>query len=266
VNSIEGDSYKLKKNLVIASILIVFFGILFWSSYGVLVKSTNWEKIGTVKQVCRVITRFFPPDVAFLTELAKPTLDTFLIAVLSTFLSLILSLPVAYLAARNFTPLMFITYPIGRFIMTISRSVHEVVWALIFVAALGLGPFAGILALGLRSIGFVSKLTAEQLENIDYKPIEAIRATGASGFQVLVFAIIPQMLPLFIGTAVFQWDINIRRATVIGIVGGGGIGLIFSQKMMAYQYTQATGCLVAILLLVLFGEYVSTRLRSVITR
>ncbi|MFW6139297.1 MAG: PhnE/PtxC family ABC transporter permease, partial [Spirochaetota bacterium] len=212
----EEKRIKYKKMITMSLVVITILVILIWSIYGVMVVGTRWEKIGSIQQVARTIGRFFPPDISFLTQLAKPTLDTFLIAVLGTFLALILSWPIAYLAARNFTPVIFITYPIGRFIMTISRSVHEVVWALIFVAALGLGPFAGILALGLRSIGFVAKLTAEQMENIDYRPIEAVRATGASGFQVLTFAIIPQLLPQFVGTAIFQWDINIRRATVIG--------------------------------------------------
>ena len=258
------ESMKKKKILYTTLILTGFFAILIWSIYGVLVRDTNWAKIGTMKEIWEAITRFFPPAWGYVLELAKPTLDTFLIAVLGTFIALVLSVPVAWFAARNFTPYFPVTYPLGRFIMTVSRSVHEIIWALIFVAAVGLGPFAGIIALGMRSVGFTSKLTAEQIENIDYRPIEAIRAVGGNPMQVFFYATIPQVLPLFIGTAIFQWDINIRRATIIGIVGGGGLGLIFSQKMAAYQYTQATACLVAILLLVLVGEYTSTRLRTLI--
>ncbi|MBW2058976.1 MAG: phosphonate ABC transporter, permease protein PhnE [Deltaproteobacteria bacterium] len=246
-------------------LLLALTGVMAWSTYGVFVVGTDWRKVGDLQQVWRAITRFFPPNWPYVLELGRATFDTFLIAVIGTFLALILALPVAWLAARNITPFAPVTYPIGRFIMTVSRSVHEVVWALIFVAALGLGPFAGILALGVRSIGFMSKLTAEQIENIDYRPIEAIRSTGASGAQVVLYGIIPQILPLFIGSAIFQWDINIRRATIIGIVGGGGLGLIFSIKMMAYQYTNATAVLVAILGLVLLGEFVSTKLRTMLT-
>lgn len=247
-------------------LLLLFFAVLFlWSSYGILIVGTNWEKVGSLQQVWRAITRFFPPNWPYVLELGKATFDTFLISLIGTFLALVLAIPVVWFAASNITPFPVITYPIGRFIMTISRSVHEVVWALIFVAALGLGPFAGILALGVRSIGFVSKLTAEQIEDIDYRPIEAIRSTGANGIQVFLYGIIPQILPLYIGSAIFQWDINIRRATIIGIVGGGGLGLIFSIKMMAYQYTNATAVLVAVLALVLLGEFVSTKLRTMIT-
>ena len=247
-------------------LLLLFLAVLLlWSSYGILVVGTNWEKVGTFQQVWRAVTRFFPPNLPYTLELGKATFDTFLISLLGTFLALVLSIPVAWFAASNITPFKPITYPIGRFVMTISRSVHEVVWALIFVAAFGLGPFAGILALGVRSIGFVSKLTAEQIEDIDYRPIEAIRATGAGGLQVFLYGILPQILPLYIGNAIFQWDINIRRATIIGIVGGGGLGLIFSIKMMAYQYTNATAVLVAVLILVLLGEFISTKLRTMIT-
>ena len=261
------ESYKLmkkKKTLYTTLILVVFFAVLIWSVYGVLIRDTNWSKIGSAKEIWEAVTRFFPPAWEYTLKLAKPTLDTFLIAVLGTFIALIISVPVAWFAARNFTPFFPVTYPLGRFIMTISRSVHEIVWALIFVAAVGLGPFAGIIALGMRSVGFTSKLTAEQIENIDYRPIEAIRAVGGSPMQVFFYATIPQVLPQFIGTAIFQWDINIRRATIIGIVGGGGLGLVFSQKMASYQYTQATACLLAILILVLIGEYTSTRLRTLI--
>lgn len=246
-------------------VVVILALVFLWSIYGVFVAGTDWQKVGNIQQLWRAVTRFFPPNWPYVLQLGKATFDTFLISLIGTILALVLALPVAWFAAKNITPFAPVTYPVGRFIMTVSRSVHEVVWALIFVAALGLGPFAGILALGIRSIGFVSKLTAEQIENIDYRPIEAIRATGATGFQVLLYGIIPQVLPLFVGSAIFQWDINIRRATIIGIVGGGGLGLIFSIKMMAYQYTNATAVLVAILGLVLVGEYVSTRLRTTIT-
>jgi phosphonate transport system permease protein len=256
---------SIKSRIYRYGFLLLLLLVFYWSVHGIFVAGTDWVKVGNPQQVWRVITRFFPPHWSYVLELGKATFDTFLIGALGTILSLVLSLPIAWFAAHNITPFLPVTYPIGRFIMTISRSVHEVVWALIFVAALGLGPFAGILALAFRSIGFVSKLTAEQIENIDYRPIEAIRAAGGSVIDEVLWGIIPQILPLFIGTAIFQWDINIRRATIIGIVGGGGLGLLFSIKMMAYQYTDATAVLVAILILVLSGEYASTKLRGMVT-
>ena len=239
--------------------LILIFTV--WFAYDLLWTGTDWSRMAHPKQALETILRFFPPNLSFILTLLKPTIETFMIAVLGTVLAVIISIPVSWLAARNITPYFPITYPIGRFIMTISRSVHEIVWGLIFVSALGLGPFPGIMAIGMRSIGFLSKLTAEEIENVNTGPIEAIEATGAGKAQVFLYGIVPQILHLFIGNTIFQWDINIRRATIIGLVGAGGIGIVFSVQMAMYQYRNATATIVAILILVIFGEYVSNRLR-----
>jgi phosphonate transport system permease protein len=232
-----------------------------WFGYSLLGIKTDWSRMASLKQMAITISRFFPPNLSFILTLVRPTIETFMIAVLGTLLAVILSIPVSFLAARNITPYFPITYPIGRFIMTISRSVHEIVWGLIFVAALGLGAFPGIIAIGMRSVGFLSKLTAEEIEHVNIGPIEAMEATGASKAQVILYGIIPQIWHLFIGNAIFQWDINIRRATIIGLVGAGGIGIVFSVQMAMYNYRNATATIVAILILVIIGEYVSNRLR-----
>lgn len=239
----------------------LFFVLAVWFAYSLLLVETDWSRIATPAQILKTILRFFPPNLSFLLTLLKPTIETFMIAVLGTVLAILFSIPVSWLAARNITPYLPITYPIGRLIMTISRSVHEIVWGLIFVAALGLGPFPGILAIGMRSIGFLSKLTAEEIEHVNMGPIEAIEATGASKAQVILYGIIPQVLHLFIGNVIFQWDINIRRATIIGLVGAGGIGIVFTIQMAMYQYRNATATIIAVLILVMLGEYVSNRLR-----
>jgi phosphonate transport system permease protein len=138
--------------------------------------------------------------------------------------------------------------------MTFSRSVHEIVWGLIFVSAVGLGAFPGILAISMRSIGFISKLTAEAIEDIDPGPLEAIRSTGANQFQVILYGVIPQILPVYLGNAIFQWDINIRRATIMGLVGAGGLGLTFHRQLVMYNYGGVTTVIIAILFLVGLGE------------
>jgi phosphonate transport system permease protein len=232
-----------------------------WFGYSLLGVKTDWSRMASLKQMAITISRFFPPNLSFVLTLVRPTIETFMIAVLGTLLAIMLSIPVSFLAARNITPYFPITYPIGRFIMTISRSVHEIVWGLIFVAALGLGALPGIIAIGMRSVGFLSKLTAEEIEHVNIGPIEAIEATGATKAQVILYGIVPQVLHLFIGNAIFQWDINIRRATIIGLVGAGGIGIVFSVQMAMYNYRNATATIVAILILVIIGEYVSNRLR-----
>ena len=238
--------------------------IIIWCGHAIIVVGTDWNRMGNLQQIATTILRFFPPNVRFLPKLIDPVLETFIIAVLGTALAIILSIPVSWFAARNITPYFPITYPIGRFIMTISRSVHEIVWALIFVSALGLGAFPGIMAIGMRSIGFMSKLTAEEIENVDKGPIEAIEATGANKLQVIRYGIVPQIIPLFLGNAIFQWDINIRRASIMGIVGAGGIGIVFSVQMAMYNYHNAMSTIIAILILVAIGEFISNRLRMLI--
>ena len=140
-------------------------------------------------------------------------------------IAIILAVPVAYCAARNTTPSVAFVRPVALFIIVSSRSINSLIWALMLVTIIGPGVFAGILAIGLRSIGFCAKLLYEAIEEIDESQVEAVRATGASGAQVTAYGIVPQVLPAFAGISVFRWDINIRESTVLGLVGAGGIGL-----------------------------------------
>jgi phosphonate transport system permease protein len=256
---------KRKKYKAIRYGLYIFiFLLVIGSIQTTIIKDTDWEKIGTFGTVVKALARFFPPDFSLLPHLVKPTIETFMIACLGTILALVLAIPVSWFAAHNITPYKSITYPIGRAIMTLSRSVHEIVWGLIFVAAVGLGAFPGILAVAMRSIGFISKLTAEAIEDINPGQMEAIRATGANGFQVILFAVIPQILPVFVGNTIFQWDINIRRATIMGLVGAGGLGLTFHRQLVMYNYGGVTTVIIALLLLIAIGEVGSYYIRKAI--
>jgi phosphonate transport system permease protein len=256
---------KRKKYKAIRYGLYIFiFLLVLGSIQTTIIKDTDWEKIGTFGTVVKALARFFPPDFSLFPHLVKPTIETFMIACLGTFLALVLAIPVSWFAAHNITPYKSITYPIGRAIMTLSRSVHEIVWGLIFVAAVGLGAFPGILAVAMRSIGFISKLTAEAIEDINPGQMEAIRATGANGFQVILYAVIPQILPVFIGNTIFQWDINIRRATIMGLVGAGGLGLTFHRQLVMYNYGGVTTVIIALLLLIAIGEVGSYYIRKAI--
>src|SRR5204862_4162749 len=136
--------------------------------------------------------------------LVDPAIDTALMATLASLLGLVLALPVAWLGAANITPLGKASYVFGRGLMTLSRSVHEIVWGLIFVSAVGLGALAGVLAMAVRSIGFISKTIAEAIEDVDPKPLEAIRAAGGTKFQILWFAILPEIIPVFVGNMIFE--------------------------------------------------------------
>ena len=127
----------------------------------------------------------------------------------------------AWFGAANITPNEKVSYAVGRLMMVLSRSVHEIVWGLLFVSAVGLGALAGVLAMAVRSVGFISKIIAEAIEDVDPKPVEAIRAVGGNKFQVLLYGIVPQIVPVFVGNMIFEWDINIRRSTIMGLVGAG---------------------------------------------
>ncbi len=151
---------------------------------------------------------------------------------------------------------------IGRFILVASRSVNTVVWGLLFVAIFGPGPLAGIWAITFRSIGFMGKLIAEAIEEIDEGTVEAIEATGASRLQVLWIGILPQVLPVIYGTTVYRWDINIRESTVLGFVGAGGIGILLYSSINQFLWQEVTVIMMSVFGVVLFSEFVSATVRQ----
>lgn len=231
------------------------------ASIHLLVIGTDWSRIGTLGQIADTIASL-TPNLAYLTKITKPLFETALMAFWGTLLAVVMSIPVAYLGATRTTPSMILGFPIGRGIIVLSRSTHELIFALIFVAALGLGPLPGMLALACRSVGFMSKTTAEAIENVSEGPLEALQATGAGKASQFLFGVVPQVTPIFLGNAIFQFDINIRRAAILGMVGAGGIGLHFSEQMKTYNYGNAGACVLAVVVLVIIGEIVSNRLRT----
>ncbi len=230
-------------------------------SIHLLVIGTDWSRMGSPGQIAATVFSLVP-NLAYVPKVLEPLLETALMAFWGTLLAVIMSIPIAYLAATTTTPSMLLTFPLGRALIVLSRSTHEIIFALIFVSALGLGPLPGILALGCRSVGFMSKTTAEAIENVNRGPIEAIASTGAGGAARFLFAVVPQVFPAFLGNAIFQFDINIRRASILGMVGAGGIGLHFSEQMKAYNYGNAGACVLAVVVLVIVGEIVSNRVRT----
>jgi len=171
---------------------------------------------------------------------------------------------VAFFAARNTTPSIRFVRPIALFIIVTSRSINSLIWALLLVAILGPGILAGILAIALRSIGFVSKLLYEGIEEINPVSVEAVSATGASRMQVIDYAIIPQILPSFLGISLFRWDINIRESTILGLVGAGGIGLQLQHSMNTLAWPQVSLIVVVILGTVIVSEAISAKVRKMI--
>jgi phosphonate transport system permease protein len=233
---------------------LVLFALVAWSVQVTIIDDTDWERMGSLGNVLESANRFLGIDYALFKDLLEPTLETFMIACLGTLLGVFICIPVAWFGAVNITPFKPITYPLARFMMTISRSIHEIVWALFFVAVVGLGALPGIFAIAVRSVGFIAKMSAEAIEDIDPGPVEAIRSVGGNNLQVLIYAILPQIMPQVLGVIIFEWEINIRRSAILGLVGAGGLGLVFFRQMNTFNYHGVMTVIIAILGLILLGE------------
>jgi len=227
--------------------------------------ATMWVFVLDSPQVAGdIFGRMVPPAWSYMDRLWLPLWDTINIATLGTLLAIMLGVPVAFLAARNTTPDPYLIRPLALLIIVASRSINSLIWALLLVAILGPGVLAGIIAIALRSIGFVGKLLYEAIEEIDPSQVEAISATGASPVQVMTYGIVPQIMPAFAGISVFRWDINIRESTVLGLVGAGGIGLQLQGSLNTLAWPQVTMILLAILATVIVSEWVSAKVRHAI--
>ena len=238
---------------------------LFVWCWQIMTRDTIWFFVSDApRQAADIGSRMLPPRWSYMSELWLPLWDTINIATLGTIGGVIMAVPVAFMAARNTTPSARILRPIALFIIVASRSINSLIWALLLVAIIGPGLLAGIVAIALRSIGFVGKLLYEAIEETDARQIEAIEATGASGAQVLSYGIVPQIMPAFWGISVFRWDINIRESTILGLVGAGGIGLKLQASLNTLAWSQVTVILLLILGTVVLSEWVSARVRHAI--
>jgi len=242
-----------------------FAGIVFVAGWSVQNLDITWVYfLDAHVQVGDLLTRMFPPDWGHTGRVIQPLIETVHIATLGTIVTFVVSVPIAFLSARNVTP-NAVTWFIGRFILVASRSINTVVWALIFVAIFGPGVMAGIWAITMRSIGFMGKLIAESIEEIDEGTVEAIEATGASRMKVLLVGVLPQVLPVIYGTTVYRWDINIRESTVLGFVGAGGIGIELYSSINLFAWQQVAVMLIAIFAVVVVSEFISAITRQRIT-
>ena len=215
-------------------------------------------------QAADIGSRMFPPAWGYVNNLWKPLWDTINIATLGTLLGILFAIPVAFLAATNTSPSTRIIRPMALLVIVASRSISSLIWALLLVAIIGPGLLAGIIAIALRSIGFIAKLLYEAIEEIDDKQVEAVRATGASGAQVIDYAVVPQILPAFWGISVFRWDINIRESTILGLVGAGGLGIQLNASLSTLAWNQVAMIFIVILGTVLISEWVSARVREAV--
>jgi phosphonate transport system permease protein len=205
--------------------------------------------------------RMFPPNGPYALTLGRPLLETIHIATLGTALGMLVALPLAYLSARTTTPSRRWIRPLALLALVTSRSVNSIIWALVLVVLLGPGLLAGVLAIALRSVGFVGKLVYEAIEEAPALPITAMEATGARPLQALAFGLVPNILPTVAAVGIYRWEINIREATILGLVGAGGIGMALQASIDALAWSGVNVILLAILATVLLAELVSARVR-----
>ena len=211
------------------------------------------------------LAAFIGERIAYAGVLWEPLVDTLHIATLGTVLGVMIASPLAFLAARNTTPSKRFARPFALMILVTSRSVNSLIWALLLVTIIGPGMLSGILAIALRSVGFCGKLLYEAIEEIDENTREAVASTGASGLQVLTYGVIPQIAPAFAGISVYRWDINIREATILGLVGAGGIGVALQTAIDDLAWGHVSVIFAAILATVVLSEWVSAKARAAVT-
>lgn len=209
----------------------------------------------------KFLGEMIPPDYSRWKLLVENLIETVEIAVIASAFGVLFSLPIGLCAARNLMP-VWLTW-VARFFIMICRSFHPVIFAILFVKAVGFGPLAGILTLIFASIGFIGKLFAEAIEEISEKPIEALRASGAPFMSVIVMAVIPQVLNRFIGFSTYQFDANLRNSTMVGIVGAGGIGGTLFASFQRFDYDFLATILISIILLVMLSELISVQIKKV---
>lgn len=238
---------------------------LFLVSWKVISDNTLWVFVTDApRQGSDLISRMLPPEWSYAHQLIIPIWDTINIATLGTLLGIALAFPFAFLAAKNTSP-----HPLIRsfalMVIVSSRSINSLIWALLLVTIIGPGILAGIIAIALRSIGFIGKLLYEAIEEIHPVPVEAITATGASRLQVMNYAVLPQIMPAFAGISIYRWDINIRESTVLGLVGAGGIGLQLNAAINSLAWDKVSIIFILIFATVLFSEWVSAKVRKAVT-
>jgi phosphonate transport system permease protein len=239
----------------LAGVVVIYF---IWA-LGTL--PVNWERITDgMGRAARIFGGAFPPNFERSNLLIDGFLESLQIAIISTAAGVLVSIPLALMAARNLAPMPI--YLLGRGLIIGARSFHPVIVAIIFVKAVGFGPLAGVLTLVVYSVGFVAKMLAERIEEIDPGQVEATRSAGANFINTLIYAVFPQIMPRQIGLSIYQLDSNLRASAVVGIVGAGGIGSTLANAFGRYDYDFALAIMMVIVGAILISEAVSGQVRK----
>ncbi len=235
------------------------FALLAWAWQGADIRPL--ELFRDSGNMAELAADFFPPNFRDWKLYVREMVVTVQIAIWGTVLAVACSIPLGLLASANLTPL-WIHQPVRR-VMDACRAINEMVFAMLFVVAVGLGPFAGVLALWIHTMGTLSKLFSEAVEAIDPQPVEGIRATGAYKLEEIAFGVIPQVMPLWISYSLYRFEANVRSATVVGMVGAGGIGVVLWDIIRSFQYAETCAVLIIIVITVSLLDLTSARVRRV---
>jgi phosphonate transport system permease protein len=257
---LEWKRFTVKERLSRFSVYLIIVMSLIWS----------WQSVEVIQeflydapeQLMDMFERMTPMDYAFYpTTIHDALVETLHIATLGTLITLIFAVPLALLNAPNITPSKTLNW-IAQFFLVATRSINSLVWALLFIALFGPGVIAGIMAIAIRSIGFVGKLLSEALAEVNMGTIEALKATGAPWGSILVKGYWPQVMPAFYSIVLFRWDINVRESAVLGLVGAGGIGVVLNDAQNLFQWPKVAMVLVSIFAVVIVAEVVAIQIRK----
>jgi len=236
----------------------MLLGLLTWSWNGAGMNPLMLVKYGG--NIMAFGRGFFPPNFTDWRMFLDETLVTVQIAVWGTFLAILCAIPLGILCSENLVP-WAVSQPTRR-VMDVFRSINEMVYAMLFVVVVGLGPFAGVMALWVHTTGVLAKLFAEAVEASDPRPVEGVRATGASWLQEVIFGVIPQVLTLWISYSLYRFESNVRSATVLGLVGAGGIGQVLWEDVRGFNYAETAAVMIIIVIVVSLIDLLSQRLRK----
>jgi len=239
----------------------VFLAILLFLVYAMDYLKVDLSRIlGLFGRVGHLIAdRYYPPDIDYVLQgdYLQSVLETVQMAYLGGLFGILLAIPMAWFAAYNVTPGRRSFYPLSRLFIMSCRSVHEMIWTILFVTVLGFGILAGVMALTMFCIGFAGKLFAEEIEAIDMGPVDALRSTGANKLQVVAYAVWPQVRVAFTGISIYTWDVAFRAATVVGFFGGGGMGWYLKRSVQQIESERVAAILLSIVVLVILAEILS---------
>ncbi len=248
----------IENTLIRHGLTLLAMAYIFWS---VSTLDIDWIRVAKgLPRAVDIIARMVPPDFSRWELLAKGMLESVQMALAASFFGMILAIPLGICGAANLVPKP--VYLIARIIIILSRTFHEIIVAILFVKIFGFGPLAGVLTLIVASTSFISKMLAEDIENMPPGQIEAIRATGSNFPKLLIYCISPQTLPRYLGVSIYRLDANIRHSTVVGIVGAGGIGQVLAASFSRYDYDFSLAILLSIMALVFIGEFFSNWVRG----